>query len=307
MRAWISMRGACPAFLLTFITSIREAAPIAAPVTGSAGAEQDGGPRTRKGRSEAEDGSAVARTAWLRQDRGVDGAAIGFPKDEGGAERRRMRSRRGAFSGLIGRCYGIDRERALPDSPVPCTFLVEKPDGTRPMTTSFTWDDIAAIYLSQPWWVWLVGAAAAWFGTKLLIGAMRAYRERAVSGGNSFKQCGVEVDFRTGTITLPRGGRFPVERVRGEDYARSGTYHAIIEVDDMVRPIHPVAFSTPAGPEAFVSSLRTAIERAGGPQFALAANEKMEIVERDLSDPVMAAVATRVGSLGRRVSYPKAD
>lgn len=87
------------------------------PVTGSAWAEQDGGPRTRKGRSEAEDGDAVARTAWLRQDREVDGAAIGFPKDEGGAERRRMRSRRGAFSGLVDRCYGIVRERALRESP----------------------------------------------------------------------------------------------------------------------------------------------------------------------------------------------
>lgn len=178
------------------------------------------------------------------------------------------------------------------------------------MTTSFTWDDIAAIYLSQPWWVWLIGAAVAWFGMKFLIGTMRAYRERAVPSGNAFKQCGVKVEFRTGTITLPRGDRFPVERVRGmrwEDYARSGTYHAIIEVDDMARPIYPVAFSTPEGPEAFVSRLRTAIEKAGGPQFALVANEKMEIVERDLSDPVMAALATRVRELGRRVSYAKAD
>ncbi len=205
---------------------------------------------------------------------------------------------------------GSTERESFAGVPVPCTFLVQKPDGTRPMTTSFTWDDIAAIYLSQPWWVWPVGAAAAWFGTKVLIGAMRKHRERPVPSGDSFRQCGVEVDYRTGTITLPRGDSFPVERVRGlrwEDYARSGTYHAMIEVDDMVRPTHPVAFSTPAGPEAFVSRLRTAIEKAGGPRFALAASEKMEIVERDLSDPVMAAVATRVRSLGQRVSYAKAD
>lgn len=92
------------------------------PVTGSAWAEQDGGPRTRKGRSEAEDGKAVARTAWLRQDRGVDGAAIGIPKDEGGAERRRLRSRRGAFSGLIRHCFGIDRE-SFAGVPASCTVL----------------------------------------------------------------------------------------------------------------------------------------------------------------------------------------
>lgn len=55
------------------------------PVTGSAWAEQDGGPRTRKGRSEAEDGTAVARTAWLRQDRGLDGAASGGAKDKSAA------------------------------------------------------------------------------------------------------------------------------------------------------------------------------------------------------------------------------
>ena len=177
------------------------------------------------------------------------------------------------------------------------------------MTTSFSWDEIAAIYLSQPWWVWLVGAAAACFGTKWLIGAMRAHREGPVLSGDSFGQCGVEVDFRAGTITLPRGDSFPVARVRGlrwEDYARSGTYHAIVEVDDMARPIHPVAFSTPAGPEAFVSRLRTAIEKAGGPAFDVTASEKMEVVERDFSDPVMAAVATRVKPLGRRVSYAKA-
>ena len=175
---------------------------------------------------------------------------------------------------------------------------------------SFTWNDIVATYFIQPWWVWLAGAGVAWFGTKALIGAMRARRERPVLSRGSFSQCGVEVDYRTGTITLPRGDRFPVARVPGlrwEDYARSGTYHAIVELDDMVRPIHPVAFSTPAGPEVFVSRLRTAIEKAGGTQFFVAANEKMEIVERDLTDRIMAAVATRVKSLGRRVSNAKAD
>ena len=34
---------------------------------------------------------------------------------------------------------------------------------------------------------------------------------------------------------------------------------------------------------------------------------KMEIVEKDLSDPLMAAVATRVRPLGRRMSFARSD
>jgi len=41
------------------------------PVTGSTRAEQEGGRRTREGRSAAKDGNAVALTAWLRQDHGA--------------------------------------------------------------------------------------------------------------------------------------------------------------------------------------------------------------------------------------------
>ena len=47
------------------------------PVTGSATAEQEGGRRTRQGRSAAEDGEAVALAAWFRQDHGEDGPATG--------------------------------------------------------------------------------------------------------------------------------------------------------------------------------------------------------------------------------------
>lgn len=103
---------------------------------------------------------------------------------------------------------------------------------------SFDLADIATLYLSQPWWVWLVGCVAAWFGVKWLIGAVRAYRDRPIATDNGFSQCGVRVDFRAGTIALPRGDVFPVQRVRGlrwEDYVRSGSYHAIVNVDDLDR------------------------------------------------------------------------
>lgn len=189
-------------------------------------------------------------------------------------------------------------------------FPRRKLNGSRLRTMSFSWNDIVATYMTQPWWVWLVGCAVAWFGMKWIIGAMCAYRERPIIANDGFRQCGVHVDYRAGTITLPRGDTFPVQRVRGlrwEDYERSGSYHAIIDIDDLKRPTHPVSFSTAAEPEAFVSRLRTAIEKAGGPRFSVAGSEKMEIVERDLNDPLTAAVATRARPLGRRVSYFRAD
>ena len=175
---------------------------------------------------------------------------------------------------------------------------------------TFTLEDIAAIVSSQPWWVWPVGFAVVWFGMKWLIGATRAYADRPIMSDHGFRQRRVSVDYRKGTITLPRGDTYPVHSVRGlrwEDYPRSGRYRAIIDVDNLKRPIHPVSFSTPAGPEAVVARLRTAIEKAGGPRFAVAASEEIDIIERDLSDPVMAAVATRVASQGRRVSYARHD
>lgn len=146
---------------------------------------------------------------------------------------------------------------------------------------------------------------------EVVIAAIRDYRERPILSGSAFRQCGVRVDdYDSGTITLPRGDSFPVQRLRGlrwEDYRRSGSYHAFIDVDDLKRPVHPVAFSRSPGPEAFVSRLRTAIERAGGPHFVVAATDRMEIVERDLSDPIMAAVATRARPLGRRMSFSRSD
>jgi hypothetical protein len=175
---------------------------------------------------------------------------------------------------------------------------------------SFDWDDIVATYISQPWWVWVVGCVVAWFGLKWLTSALRAYRERPILSDEAFWQSGVRVDYRVGTITLPRGNSFPVQRVRGlrwEDYKQFGTYHAIIDIDDLKRPVHSVTFSTSAGPEAFVARLRTAMEKAGGPRFTVAATDRMEIVEKDMSDPIMAPVATRVRPLGWRRSYSKSE
>lgn len=175
---------------------------------------------------------------------------------------------------------------------------------------SFDWDDIVATFASQPWWVWLAGCVVAWLALRLFIASLRAYCERPVLSDSAFRQCRVRVDYEAGTITLPRGDSFPVQRIRGlrwEDYRRSGSYHAVIDVDDLQRPVHPVAFSTSAGPEAFVSRLRTAIERAGGRCFAVTATDRMEIVEKDLSDPIMAAIATRVRPLGWRRSYSRSE
>ncbi len=175
---------------------------------------------------------------------------------------------------------------------------------------SFDWDDIAATYASQPWWVWLAGYVVAWLGLRWLLGAMRGHRERPILTDGAFTQCGVCVDYDAGTITLPRGDSFSVQRVRGlrwEDYRRSGSYHAVIDVDDPKRPVHPVAFSTSGEPEAFVARLRTAIEKAGGPGFTVTATDRMEIVEKDLSDPIMAAVARRVRPLGWRRSYSRPE
>jgi hypothetical protein len=173
---------------------------------------------------------------------------------------------------------------------------------------SFDWNDIVATYVSQPWWVWVAGCAAVWIGLKWLIDGYRAYRERPIFSHRTFQQCGVRVDYDAGTITLPRGDSFPVQRVRGlrwEDFRRAGSYRAIIDVDDLKRPVDPVGFSTSAGPEAFVSRLRSAIEKAGGRRFMVAATDRMEIVEKDLSDPIVAAVATRVRPLGWRRSYSR--
>lgn len=175
---------------------------------------------------------------------------------------------------------------------------------------TINWEDIVTIYSSQPWWVWPAGLCVAWIGMKWFMRAIRAHLERPIVSDHAFSQCGVSVDYRAGTITLPRGDVFPVECVRGlrwEDFGRSGHYRAVVEVDDLKRPIHPVGFSTPAGPEAFVSRLRTAIEKAGGPLFSPAASEQMEVVALDMSDPVTAAVATRAVPVGRRVSYAKTE
>lgn len=175
---------------------------------------------------------------------------------------------------------------------------------------SFDWDDVVATYMSQPWWVWVTGCVVAWIGLKRLIASYRAHRDRPILSDHAFRQCGVRVDYEAGTVTLPRGDTFPVQRVRGlrwEDYRRAGSYHAIIDVDDLERPVHPVGFSTSASPESFVSRLRTAIEKAGGPRFTAAATDRMEIVEKDLSDPIMAAVATRVRLLGWRRSFSRTE
>ncbi|MCB1467210.1 MAG: hypothetical protein KDK08_08735 [Rhizobiaceae bacterium] len=173
---------------------------------------------------------------------------------------------------------------------------------------SISWNEIVAIYQSQPWWVWPLGMLAIWFAAKWLRQRCISYVERPVITADGFRQCGVQVDFAAGTITLPRGDSYPVSYVRGlrwEDYSTAGKYRAYIDVDDLERPLHPVFFSTADAPEAFVARLRSTIEKAGGPRFAASGADRFDIIERDLSDPVTAAVATRVAGQGRRVSYAR--
>ena len=177
-------------------------------------------------------------------------------------------------------------------------------------TLTFNWDDIVAVYLAQPWWVWVTQIILAWLGVRWLIQAGRAYAERPSFNDNEFRQRRVRVDYRAGTIPLPRGDVFAVSRVRGlrwEDYPRGGFYTAFIDIDDMKRPIHPVLFSASQRPERFVSRLRTAIEKAGGPRFAIRGSERIDIVERDLRDPFAAATATRVTGHGQKTYFSRVD
>lgn len=175
---------------------------------------------------------------------------------------------------------------------------------------SITWSEIVAIYLSQPWWVWIIALGLVWFGAKWLYRAANAYAERPVITATDFRQCRVSVDFQSGTISLPRGHTYPVSHIRGlrwEDYSKSGSFHAYIEVDDLANPTHPVSFSTWDGPEKFVGRLRTAIEKAGGVGFSAATSDRIDLIERDFSNPITAAIATRIAGHGHRVSYSRSD
>lgn len=174
----------------------------------------------------------------------------------------------------------------------------------------FTWDDIVAVFLSHPWWFWPTALCLAWLVTKGMANALRAYAERPILTDSAFLQRRVRVDYRAGTITLPRGDTFPVSRVRSlrwDDFPRAGYYHAYVEVDDLRRPIHPVVFSDPRRPPEVVSRLRSAIEKAGGPRFSMSGVDAVEMVGRDFYDPLMASIATRVVASRRRAFVTAAD
>jgi len=171
---------------------------------------------------------------------------------------------------------------------------------------SITWNEIVEVYRSQPWWVCAFGLALIWFSLKWLTRSATAIAERPVVTPESFRQRRVSVDYRAGTITIPRGHTYPVSSVRGlrwEDFSKSGSFHAYIDVDDLARPTHPVSFSTADGPENFIGRLRTAIEKAGGARFAATGSGRFDLIEADFSNPIMAATATRVYGQGQRVSY----
>ena len=80
---------------------------------------------------------------------------------------------------------------------------------------------------------------------------------------------------------MPRGDTYQVSSVRGlrwEDFPKSGSFHAYVEVDDLSRPAHPVSLSTATGPENFVGRLRTAIEKAGGTRFAATVSTSSNVI-----------------------------
>lgn len=145
---------------------------------------------------------------------------------------------------------------------------------------TLSWDDIVAIYLSQPWWVWPAGLFVAWLSLRWLVIWVRAYAERLVITNTGFKQCRVRIHYPTATITLPRGDAFPVSSIRGvrwENFRRSGYFHAYVEIDDLKKPLHPVLFSTAAGPEAFALRLRSVVERARGSTFSVRNSDRLEM------------------------------
>lgn len=173
---------------------------------------------------------------------------------------------------------------------------------------SITWNEIVEVYRSQPWWVWAVDVALIWFSLKWLMRSAIAIAERPVVTPESFRQRRVRVDYCAGTITMPRGNTYPVSSVRGlrwEDFSKAGSFHAYVDVDDLASPTHSVSFSTADGPENFIGRLRTAIEKAGGARFAAIGSDQFDIIERDFSNPIMAATATRVAGRGQRVSYSR--
>lgn len=75
---------------------------------------------------------------------------------------------------------------------------------------SINWNEIVEVYRSQSRWVWLVRVALVWIAFMWLKRTEVAYAERATTTPNSFSQRRVNVDYRAGTITMPKGDTYPV-------------------------------------------------------------------------------------------------
>ena len=116
--------------------------------------------RTRMGRSEAEDGKAVARTAWLRQDRGVDGAQcrpLDGPVPAGGASSR-----------TLWKAIANGRSRSVFNFPKPETlarivedFQAGSGPGALVLSRSEPWSvagvavqGVSALACAGAWWPW---------------------------------------------------------------------------------------------------------------------------------------------------------
>jgi hypothetical protein len=94
-------------------------------------------------------------------------------------------------------------------------FPLFEQESPRRRAMSITFPEILTFVWRQPWWVWPVGLFLVWFGAQWLYWKWIGHIERPVITPDGFRQCRVHVDFRDGTITLPRGDAYPVSRVRG--------------------------------------------------------------------------------------------
>lgn len=112
--------------------------------------------------------------------------------------------------------------------------------------------------------------AGHWFGLVLLgIGGYIKWSSRAIFNDKFFQQEGVAVDFGAGTITI-KGNTKPVSAVQSFYTLKSETRASKVSVewDDMKTPVHEFAFFSQKAADEFVSRLKQAIKKAGGPTYS---------------------------------------
>jgi hypothetical protein len=101
------------------------------------------------------------------------------------------------------------------------------------------------------------------------IGGYIKWSSRAIFNDKFFQQEGVAVDFGAGTITI-KGNTKPVSAVQSFYTLKSETRASKVSVewDDMKTPVHEFAFFSQKAADEFVSRLKQAIKKAGGPTYS---------------------------------------